>query len=287
MIAFVQNQTLQKGDLTIMVRDAQGNPVAPAALSYSIFNTTSNPPVLVSNPKDTPASDPSQVGYFYINLTFPTNWAPGTYRLVWYLTQYLGSTEVTIYEDFEIIAASDATTNASLEAPSIAMVPKPGISPNVANLIVLVRELLSDTNPDRNYHFRPPTAGKTIAGFSSRVGFIWEDRALIRFLNLAVAKINSANPMNFYSYTPDTIPDSWLQAAALGAAAFALMAEAIRWNAEEFSYSLNGVSLDINKAQMYQSLAATYTEEFNQWAEVLTVNRPASSGLRQQRWLLG
>lgn len=285
MIAFSVGRTLGPGDLTIMVRDQQGNPVAPTAISYSIFNTSSNPPMLVSGPRNSPVSDPNTVGYFYINITIPTNWVDGEYRLVWYLQQYPDSPEVSIYEDFTIVNTS--VPNSSFDAPSILMTQKLGISDKAAQLITLVRELLSDTNPDRNYHFRPPTAGKVVAGYNTRVGFIWTDQTILRFLNLAIAQINSGNIKNFYSYTVDSIPESWYQAACVGAASKCLMAEAIRWNADEFSYSLNGVSLDINKAAAYQGLAEVYASEFKEWITTLTANRPFSAGLRQQRWLLG
>ena len=39
-----------------------------------------------------------------------------------------------------------------------------------AQAIRVVRELLSDTNPDRNYHFRPPTSGRVVANYTTRVG---------------------------------------------------------------------------------------------------------------------
>lgn len=285
MIAFSTGKTLTKGDLSIYVRDQQGNPVAPTSISFSIFSTSSQPPQLVMGPKLNPAADLQNTGYFFIDITLPTNWTEGNYRLVWYLQQYPDSPEVTIYEDFAIVKVDVPTS--SLEAPSMVMAKALGISEKAATLLVYIRELLSDTNPDRNYHFRPPTAGKTIAEFSQRVGYIWLDQSLLRFANLAIARINSANPMNFYSFTLETIPDSWFEAAAVGAAYMALMAEAIRWNAEEFSYSLNGVSIDINKASGYQGLAEAYRTEFTEWAIALTANRPYSAAVRQNRWLIG
>jgi hypothetical protein len=53
------------------------------------------------------------------------------------------------------------------------------------------------------------------------------------------------------------------------------------------SYSLNGVSLDLNKASEYQALADDYAPEFKEWLPNLIANRPATAGLRQQRWVLG
>lgn len=283
MIAFSVGKQLGNGDLSISVRDTEGKPQAPSYISYSIFNVSGKQPSLVSDPKATPAPGVG-TGQYWVNMTIPTSWVAGDYRLVWYLQQNPDTIEVSIYEDFSIVQTN--AISSSLEAPSVFMSKRLGITENSANLVMMVRELLSDTNPDRNYHFRPPTAGKVVAGFTQRVGYIWTDQAILRFLNLAIAKINSGNPKNFYSFTIDNIPDNWYQAAALGAAASALMAEAIRWNAEEFSYSLNGVSLDINKASSYQGLAESFRTEFNEWIIPLTANRPTSMGLRQPRWLI-
>jgi hypothetical protein len=283
MIAFSVGKQLGNGDLSISVRDTEGKPQVPSYISYSIFNVSGKQPSLVSDPKATPAPGVG-TGQYWVNMTIPTSWVAGDYRLVWYLQQNPDTIEVSIYEDFSIVQTN--AISSSLEAPSVFMSKRLGITENSANLVMMVRELLSDTNPDRNYHFRPPTAGKVVAGFTQRVGYIWTDQAILRFLNLAIAKINSGNPKNFYSFTIDNIPDNWYQAAALGAAASALMAEAIRWNAEEFSYSLNGVSLDINKASSYQGLAESFRTEFNEWIIPLTANRPTSMGLRQPRWLI-
>ena len=84
----------------------------------------------------------------------------------------------------------------------------------------------------------------------------------------------------------EAAPDSWGKIACLGAAAKCLSAEGCRWAAEEFGYSLNGVSLDINKAATYMSLADAYKSEFTEIATQAAANRPFSAGLRQQRFLL-
>jgi hypothetical protein len=106
-------------------------------------------------------------------------------------------------------------------------------------------------------------------------------------LKLSIAQLNTWNPMNTFNYTLDTMPDNWAEAACLGAAAKCLSAEAARWAAEEFGYSLNGISLDLNKSATYQNLGSAYAAEFQQWAPQISANRPASVGLRQNRWLLG
>jgi hypothetical protein len=221
---------------------------------------------------------------FHVGGTIPTNWE-GKFRLTWYLMQYPDSTEVQIHEDFEVVRIDPITT--SFDAPSMLMTSKPGINRRVALAIVKVREHLSDTNPERDYHFRPPTEGRVVAGFNDRVGFIWTDRSIVASLRLAMAEANTWNPMNLTSYTVENAPKDWVEAIALGAAAKCLSKEAVRWSADGFSYSLNGVSLDLNKYAEYQSLANDYASEFKEWLPLLTANRPCVMGVRQQRWLLG
>jgi len=119
------------------------------------------------------------------------------------------------------------------------------------------------------------------------VGYIWLDPTILRMLDIAIAKLNTWNPKNLTSFTLENVPRDWGKCAAVGAASSCLTAEGARWAADEFSYSLNGVSLDINKSQLYQSLGQSYQQEFQEWAPLITAIRPMSVGLRQQRWLLG
>lgn len=282
MIAFAQGKQLGPGDLSLVVRDETGAPFTPANISYSLFSNQNGMDVLVSQPNITPAS--TGTGMYHVGMTIPTLWN-GQYKLIWYVERNPGDPQTTIYEDFQVVPFNPISS--STEAMSVFLALKPGLDARTAEMVMNVRELLSDTNPDRNYHFRPPTAGKTVAGYTSRVGFIWEDSTIIRMIKLSIAQLNTFNPLNTFSYTIDSAPDTWIEAACLGAASKCLTAEAARWIADEFGYSLNGVSLDLNKSQNYQGLGAAYSQEFLQWAPQITANRPASVGLRQSRWLLG
>lgn len=283
MIALTQNKPLGPGDLNILIRGANGVLYDPALISYSIFfvDPVSRAETLMSMPNQTPNKD--GVGIYSVQMTIPSTWS-GIYKLIWYITQYPGGAFDTIFEDFQVVPFNPA--NSSFEASSVLITSKPGLSAATAKLVMMVRELLSDTNPDRNYHFRPPTPTKTVAGFSQRVGFIWTDDTIIRMLQFAVNQMNWINPLNVYSYSLDNAPESWSMIATVGAAAKCLSAEASRWAAEEFGYSLNGVSIDINKASTYQSLADAYANEFKEIATQAAMNRPFSAGLRQQRFLL-
>lgn len=308
MITLTQGMALKPGDLNIMPREATGALIDPAQISYSIFQISSQVPIkirgaydydleqlnsmpvtmtnegatLVGQPRTVPTR--ASQGSYWANFTIPTTWN-GVYRLVWYLVQYAGNPEMQVTEDF-VVQTIDPIDNA-FEAPSQILAPRPITKNKYAPAIMYVRELISDENPDRNYHFRPPTPGKVVAGYTTRVGYIWLDSTILRMLDIAISKLNTWNTKNLYGWTLDNIPVDWGRAAAIGAASSCLLKEGARWTAEEFNYSLNGVSLDINKAQAYQSLGQTYQQEFNEWAPLITANRPFSAGLRQQRWLLG
>ncbi len=317
MIVLTQGQITGSADLAILIRDASGNLIDPVSISYTIYklrdivptsptvayeydmhqpeNMQGGPPLppesstLVSQPQQTPKR--LSLGTYAAVMTIPTAWK-GIYKIVWQFQQYAASCPQN-YVHMDFIVQTVDPTDPAFEAPSMIIGKQLGIasaqtSPAMyAQAIRVVRELISDVNPDRNYHFRPPTPGKVVANYTTRVGFIWLDTTILVNLALSISQLNLYNPMNYFNWTLDTIPRDWGNIAAMGAAAFCLSGESARWAADEFSYSLNGVSLDINKSALYQSLAGTYLTQFNTMAPLVTANRPYSAGLRQQRWLLG
>lgn len=283
MLTLPVGRTLGPQDLCLITRDNMGAPVVPAGLTYTIFQVAPDgSKSLVTAPRCTPTAD-ADLGHYYVQTTIPSSWAEGNYQIVWHLQQTSDSQEISIIEDFAVLQLRPETS--SFEAPSVLMAKRLNTTVKTADAIMAVRELLSDTNPDRNYHFRPPTATKTVAGYTTRVGFIWKDESILRFLRLSLAQINTSNPKNLYNFTLDNMDENWAQAAALGAAAHCLGAEAARWMADEFGYNLNGVSLDLEKSGKYQGLAQQYATEFQQWLAPLTANRPASRGCRQLSFL--
>jgi hypothetical protein len=318
MIVLTKGQQTGTADLAILVRDAQGNLVDPVSISYSVFkmrdlvptkstvayeydlhqplNMEGGPPLppegstLVIPPGQAPIR--ASMGTYYAQFTIPTAWSQGIYKIVWQFQQYAGNCPQN-YVHMDWIVQSVDPADPAFEAPSMIIGKQLSIASArttpamYAQAIRVVRELIADTNPDRNYHFRPPTPGKVVSNYTTRVGFIWLDTTILVNLSIAISTLNVYNPMNFFNFTLDTIPFDWGNIAALGAASYCLSGESARWAADEFSYSLNGVSLDINKSALYQSLAQTYQQQFNTVAPLLTANRPFSAGLRQQRWLLG
>ena len=283
MITLTPGRTLTSGDLYLVTRDATGNPVTPYSIVYAIYQTLDGAQALVTNPGMTPAN--SSPGCYNVNMVIPTTWS-GVYQLIWTVQETPTSAPTNITEDFTIQAVKPGY---NLQAPSVLLATTQVTKPQYADIVMAVRELLSDTNPDRNYHFRPPTAAKVVANYSARVGFIWEDPTILIFLKAALGIINSANPKNFYGFTLDNITTDqgapYAACAALGAAWLCLSAEGCRWTADEFGYSLNGVSLDLQKGQNYISLANNYKTAFDAMVVPLTANRPRSMGVRQNRWM--
>jgi hypothetical protein len=283
MRVLIQGKQLGPGDLGLVPRGERGEMVDPVSISYTIYKIDEDgTKTLASEPISRPGR--KGIGVYFVPITVPTVWE-GRYDLVWTLQQYRESAPQDVVEEFEVVRLDPATS--SMEAPSVLVTSRPGLSKRTAEAIMMTRELLYDTDPDRNYQFRPPTPGKVVAGYTTRVGFIWTDATISRFLKLGMSMLNTWNPMSLTQYTIDNAPEGWRDAASLLAASKCLSAEGCRWAADEFSYSLNGVSLDLQKSGTYDGLANGYKSEFEEWAPLITANRPHSVGLRQQRWLLG
>ncbi len=283
MVILAAGKTLGHGDLSILVRDGQGRMIDPWLISYDIFSVNDKcEESLVTPPQAAPKR--SSCGSYYVPITIPTVWH-GRFKLVWHLQEYQDSPTNQVFEEFRVENVEPAKS--SFEAPSALVSPRQVVDKYTASIIVMVRVLLTDTDPDRNYHFRPPTPGKVVAGYTDRVGYIWTDDTIIRMVKNNISRANTWNPRTLYSFTLETLTDDWANFVALGAAASCLSNEGCRWAADEFSYSLNGVSIDLPKTQLYQSMAQSFRAEWDEWAPRITAIRPFSAGLRQQRWILG
>jgi hypothetical protein len=86
-------------------------------------------------------------------------------------------------------------------------------------------------------------------------GYRWSDELLLIYLQIAMADINAEPP--FTVYMLGDVPISWHGCILAGALISALMGEAIVQTGESFSYSDNGISLNINAAAGYQSIASS------------------------------
>nr|DAE79828.1 MAG TPA: hypothetical protein [Caudoviricetes sp.] len=81
----------------------------------------------------------------------------------------------------------------------------------------------------------------------------WSDELLLIYLQIAMQDINAEPPLTLYTIL--TVPISWHGCVLNGAFIMSLFGEAVVQNGESFSYSDNGISLNINQAAGYLQIA--------------------------------
>ncbi|AEO93425.1 gp165 [Bacillus phage G] len=107
----------------------------------------------------------------------------------------------------------------------------------------------------------------------------WSDMQLLIYLQQAIADIN-AEPAHT-SYELDNFPEPWKACVINGSMIFALIAEGILQVGEQFSYSDNGISLSINLAQGYQSMAQMLLAGYTQLKkDIKRAMRPTAAGVK-------
>lgn len=107
----------------------------------------------------------------------------------------------------------------------------------------------------------------------------WSDMQLLIYINQAVADLN-AEPAHT-AYVTEDFPEQWKACVINGALIFSLIAESILQVGEQFSYSDNGISLSINLAQGYQSMAQMLLTGYIQMRQTIKkAMRPQASGIR-------
>ena len=72
-----------------------------------------------------------------------------------------------------------------------------------------------------------------------------------------------------------------------GAASYACAAAALNWVADEFAYSVSGISLDLEKSSKYESLKGNFEERFQQRLELAKKTVRIVKGLQQRRYGVG
>lgn len=106
----------------------------------------------------------------------------------------------------------------------------------------------------------------------------WTDQQLLVYIQLALGYINAA-PLQT-SYNIYEMPEAWETPVVIGAVIFALFGESILQAGETFSYSDNGLSLSINNAGQYQSLAQALLSSWDAQVKALKMYlRPNSAGI--------
>ena len=253
-VAFEPGQDIVRGDLDIFLTNPSSNPTNAAEISYAIFflDLTGGPPgveVLIGDPARVPINP--VVGEYFASLAIPPGASTGTYHIRWTIREQVGSPQQQIVMEFAVVDPGTQTTTNTFTSTETALISK-------------LRILLRDSNPDRNYSFRPPEHEQDIGQFNRIFGFVWEDLELQTYLLCALDAINSVPPETGYCNLDQLIQakPAWriyLMWAAIGHAAMAL---AFNWVADEFDYSIGGISLTIDKSSKYMQLKENAEGQF-------------------------
>jgi hypothetical protein len=157
------------------------------------------------------------------------------------------------------------------------------------NFVLHRSGILVSNSPDRNYHFRPPAHEETIRQFNRVFGFIWEDEELVEYLEEGLDMVIAApprTPFNGIDQLAQQRPE-WKTLVLTGAMIYALNALRINWIADEFDYSIGGVSLAIDKASKYESAAQFAADQFDKQLEKAKATVKITKGLQQPKYGTG
>jgi len=260
-------------DLALALVDGNDNPTDAYEISYAIYQVTSFGEVPVGTTVRQPVHP--ELGMYYASFQIPENADLGKYRIRWTFQQSTTSPQNTVMEEFHIV--EEETFQSSLWTPI------------QADMIRRLRILLRDNAPDRNYHFRPPTSEGTMSEKNRVFSFIWTDEELIEYMERGVDFINLWPPethWNSIDYMVKAKP-AWRQMILMAGIAHATMALALNWIADEFDYSIGGISLSIEKSSKYEGIKNNAESQLDKMLEAKTRTVKIIRGLQQSRYGIG
>lgn len=273
---FKRGQELSRSNgLNIFLKARDGSPKSAAEISYDVFDFTTGTEVLLP-PQGRKPVNPA-IGEYFASFIIPLDANVGRYRIRWYFREYVGSQQASVLQEFAIV--QDATQIVSV----------PGISPLELDAVRGLRILLRDNNPARNYHFVPPSGEESVNQFTRVFGHLWVDEELLEFLRVSNDAINMYPPQTFYNDINQLLTQnrSWRTLLLTGAMVYAIQALALNWVADEFSYSIGGVSLDIEKSSKYQAQATDAQNRFQEFVTQAKETVKIIRGLKQSRFGVG
>ena len=271
-VAFRRGSTTGANDLTITVRDNLGNLMDPYRVEYAVYDFTTGLEVLMGSPVNGPVR--ISLGNYYAPVMIPADSNIGSWRVRWTIQETALDPVYQSVEEFAVVGDS--------------MIPSFTGNVNTDELIQSLRIVLRDNNPDRNLRFAPPASEKFIQGLTQVFGFLWEDEELYEYLLLAVDDFNGRPPTTGIDLNDImTSATRWRSTILTRAAFWACQAMALNWIANEFSYSISGVSLDIEKSSKYQSMQESLDATFDKMVEQNKLSIKIIKGLRQQRYGTG
>ncbi len=276
-VNFFRGQPLGRGDLNIFLTNSNGSPSNAAEISYALFDFTTGREALLGPPRRQPAN-PS-VGEYFASVIIPLDANLGDYRIRWTFRELVGGPVQQVLQEFTV-------TDKQIVGPeSLAT----SFSPIEADCIRRLRILLRDNNPDRNYHFRPPAHEDTVRQFNRVFGYIWQDGELDEFIQRSLDEIIAAPPRTPFANVDSMVAyrREWTTLLLTGAMWYALHALQINWIADEFDYSIGGVSLNLEKSSKYEAAAQSAQEQFDKQLEKAKATVNIIKGLQQPRYGTG
>lgn len=275
-VTFDRGQQLGRGDLHIFLTDVNGLPEDAAEIHYALFDFTTGREALLGVPKRKPAH-PSR-GEYFASLIIPLDANLGNYRIRWTFRELVGGPIQQVLQEFTVI---DKTGERHEPEFHFSMIER--------DLIRRLRILLRDNNPDRNYHFRPPAHEDTVRQFNRVFGYIWQDEELGEYIDRSLNEIIAKPPRTPFANVDSMVAyrREWTTLLLTGAMWWALHALQINWVADEFDYSIGGVSLNLEKSAKYESAAQATAEQFEKQLENAKATVNFIKGLQQPRYGTG
>lgn len=274
--AFQRGQQLGRNDLHIFLNRQDGTPTNAYEIYYAIYDVTTGSEVLVGAAQRNPQNP--EIGEYFAPLCIPKDANIGTYRIRWFFRQQAGGQLHTVVQEFEVLG---------IDQPLGVIIP--GMTAIGSDLVRRLRIMLRDSNPDRFYHFRPPTHEGTINQFNQVFGYVWEDYELFEFLERSLDMISASPPRTPFSSLDDLVQQrrEWRTLLLTGAMQYALFALMLNWTVDEFSYSIGGVSLDLDKSSKYQSAKENAEQQFTEQLERAKQTVKIFKGLQQPKYGMG
>lgn len=283
-VCFTPGQEIGRSDLNIFLTNSVSGAASNAAeISFALYfvdtsSVSTGTEVLIGGATRTPVN-PS-TGEYYAALMIPPSATPGDYRIRWTFRELAGLPQQTVVQEFGVVDPSLAQPTESGGA---------NLSTAEAAMVRSLRILIRDIAPDKHYRFRPPEQSGVVGQYNQVFGFIWEDYELIEFITRAIAYWNSFPPASnltgidqLYNQCPQ-----WSTAILYQAIAHAAMALSWNWVADEFSYSIGGISMDIEKSSKYESLKQNAEQQFDKAVQAKKETSFVIRGLSQSRFGLG
>ncbi len=276
-VTFNPNSTLGPTDLNIFLTDVNGNPTNAYLITYAIYFVDAahgNAEVLLGGPARIP--ERPSIGEYYAGFRIPGDANLGLYRLRWSFQRTGAGSVQTVVQEFSVTDAANLNvTIYSLEEQ---------------HMLRKLRIFLRDNNPDRNYRFRPPEHEATIGAYNRVFGFIWEDEELYEYLESSLDYYNMFPPETEEIDTISKLVQNkpvWKTAIIYGAVSMAAQALMTNWISEEFTYSIGGISLDIEKSSKYQQLMDAANQQFDKGTAIKVDTVKIFRGIKQPRFAGG